>query len=121
MRLLESAKRTVTVKPPKVSTNAYNSDDRKYRFDDEGAIEIRAVIQPMSGHVAAQIYGTEITNKRRMLYDGQETVSLGMGVCVDVDADSPCDYRIEDLPSVYGNGIHSAVLTYIPPERRWAP
>ena len=117
--MLESAKRAVTVKPPKISTNAYNSDDRKYRFDDDGAFEIRAVIQPMSGHVAAQIYGMEITNKRRMLYDGPEEITLGMGVCVDTDG--PCDYRVEELPSLYGNGIRNAVITYIPPERRWTP
>ncbi len=117
MRLLERDKRTLTIKSAIVNTNKYTSNERLYRFDGTSAQNILAVVQPLTGHTAALVYGQGITQRRRMLYDGLAALSLGMGVCVDVDASAPCDYRIEDLPARTGE-IWNAVLVFIPPEQR---
>jgi len=118
MRLLEREKRTVTLKAAVTRTNKYTDTERLYRYDNTSAQAIRAVVQPLSGHTAALVYGQGIGLRKRMLYDGEATVALGMGVCVDVDASAPCDYRVEELPTRYGDGHIAAVLVYIPPEQR---
>ena len=120
MRLLEREKRTLTIKPAVTRTNKYTNTERLYRYDDTGAQTIRAVVQPLSGHTAALVYGAGIGQRKRLLYDGDAALALGMGVCVDVDATAPCDYRIEDLPGRQ-SGVLNAVLVYIPPEQRWVP
>jgi len=120
MRLLEREKRTVTLKPATTRTNKYTNTERLYRYDDASAQTIRAVVQPLSGHTAALVYGQGIGLRKRLLYDGEAAITLGMGVCVDVDATAPCDYRVEEPPAHYGDGHISAVLVYIPPEQRGA-
>ena len=121
MRLREREKRTVTLKPPATPENKYLANANLYRFDNEKAVQVRAVVQPLSGHTAAMIYGQTISQKLRMLYDGDETLAVGMGVCVEVATDAPCDYRIEDMPARWlapQHGHWNAVLAYIPPEKR---
>ena len=116
MRLLERNKQTLTLKPP-MEKLKYNPQEHLYRFDGSKAVSIRAVVQPMSGYTAAQLYGTTIHLKRRLLYDGETLLTLGMGVCVDVPHDQPCDYRIEETPAKW-SGHWNAVLAYLPPEQR---
>ena len=117
MRLLERDKRVLTIKSAVANTNKYNANERLYRFDGTSAQNIRAVVQPLTGHTAALVYGMEINKRKRLLYDGSVVLVLGMGVCVDVASTAQCDYRIEDLPGQQA-GIQSAVLVYIPPEQR---
>lgn len=120
---MQKNKRTVTVKPPKPAESRYEPAAALYRFDNEKAVVIDAVIQPLSGHTAATVYGQAMSQKLRLLYDGDETLIVGMGVCVEAAADAPCDYRIEDMPAKWrsaGGGHWNAVLTCIPPEKRGA-
>lgn len=71
--------------------------------DDEGnvyvdysnePIEIEANIYPASGKLQAEIYGERLNYIFNMLYDGQEQLSEGDGICVFVDKDSKPDYKI---------------------------
>lgn len=71
--------------------------------DDEGnvyvdysnePIEIEANIYPASGKLQAEIYGERLNYIFNMLYDGQEQLAEGDGICVFVDKDSKPDYKI---------------------------
>lgn len=71
--------------------------------DDEGnvyvdysnePIEIEANIYPASGKLQAEIYGERLNYIFNMLYDGQEQLTEGDGICVFVDKDSKPDYKI---------------------------
>lgn len=108
MRLREADKRPVTVKRPGAEL------DDLYTWG--AGKEIRAVIQPLTGTAAAQIYGETRSQARLMLYDGPEKLEAGMGVCVDVDGGASCDYRIAEPPQVWSH--QRAVLEWIKEGRR---
>ena len=57
-------------------------------------IEIKANIYPASGKLQAEIYGERLNYIFNMLYDGQEKLNEGDGICVFVDKDSKPDYKI---------------------------
>ncbi len=116
MRLLERLKREFTVKPAAVQS-VYEENDRLYRFDESRAFVIRAAIQPLAEKTVSAVYGETPKAELTMLYDGGETLDEGMGVCVDVQEDAPCDYVISEMPRRYQS--HKEVtLTFITPERR---
>lgn len=62
--------------------------------DYSEAIEIKANIYPASGKLQAEIYGERLNYIFNMLYDGQEKLNEGDGICVFVDKDSKPDYKI---------------------------
>lgn len=72
MRLREREKRTVALCP------FTGMDDDVYTFAE--GTSIRAAVYPLAGQLEAQIYGERVRLMRRMLYDGPERLSLGMGV-----------------------------------------
>ena len=112
MRLLETMKRSVTVKPA-AQAGVYQDTDRLYRFDGSQAVGIRAVVQPLQEKTAAAVYGETPSVQLLMLYDGDEQLDEGMGVCVDVDASAPCDYRISEMPRRYPSH-KECTLAFIP-------
>ena len=116
MRLAEQMKRTVTVKPA-VAGGVYRENDRLYRFDHGQAFAVRATMQPMAEQTGAAAYGEKPAARLMMLCDGGETLDEGMGVCVDVYSDAPCDYRIAEMPRRYP-GHKEFTLAFIPPEMR---
>ena len=77
---------------------------------------IRAVIQPASSKILAEMYGERINKMKLLLYDGPETLKEGMGLCVDVAGDQPCDYRI--ISAEAWSGHQKAILEWIPAGRR---
>lgn len=62
--------------------------------DYSESIEIKANIYPASGKLQAEIYGERLNYIFNMLYDGQEKLNEGDGICVFVDKDSKPDYKI---------------------------
>ena len=106
MRLMERCKRTVTLYPPK--GGAVFEEDEEYRYDRTRAVQIRAVVQPMSGSVAAMLYGQAVSQHLRLLYDGSVELSTGMGACIDTAEDA--DYRVSEPPQRW-MGLWSVVLT----------
>ena len=116
MRLMESMKQTVTVKPA-LAASVYQANDRLYRFDGAQAFAVRAVLQPMTEQNTAAVYGEAPEARLIMLCDGGEQLTEGMGVCVDADENAPCDYRIAELPRRY-KGHNEFTLAFIPAEMR---
>ena len=55
--------------------------------DYSEAIEIKANIYPASGKLQAEIYGERLNYIFNMLYDSQEKLNEGDGICVFVDKD----------------------------------
>jgi len=71
--------------------------------DDEGgkypsysttSIEVEANIWPASGKLQAEIYGERLKYIMNMLYDGNEGLVEGDGICVYVASTSTPDYKI---------------------------
>jgi len=116
MRLLEHRKRAVTVKPAAAPQKVQESG-RLYRFDDTGAVSVRVVLQPLSAKTALAVQGQIGEATLLMLYDGDLTLDEGMGVCVDTDTSTTCDYRISEMPRRYP-GHKEFTLAFIPPEQR---
>jgi hypothetical protein len=116
MRLVEHMKQTVTAKPAAASAK-YQENERLYRFDEEQAFAVRAVLQPLTEQPDTFVYGETQAAKLLMLYDGDETLDEGMGVCVDVSPSAPCDYRISEMPRRY-QSHKELTLAFIPEEQR---
>lgn len=116
MRLVEHMKRTVTVKPA-AAPQAYSEGDRLYRFNDAGAFDVRAAVQPLAERSGTAVQGQERGAELLMLYDGCETLDEGMGVCVDANPSAACDYRISEIPRRY-HSHKEFTLAFIPPEQR---
>lgn len=66
----------------------------KYPGYSEESIEIQANIYPASGKLQAEIYGERLNYILNMLYDGQENLNEGDGICVYSTKDSKPDYKI---------------------------
>ncbi len=64
----------------------------KYADYSEDFIEIQANIWPASGKLQAEIYGERLNYISNMLYDGNEELIEGDGIC-GVNKDVP-DYKI---------------------------
>lgn len=58
------------------------------------SIEIQANIYPASGKLQAEIYGEKLNYILNMLYDGQEKLNEGDGMCVYVPKDNEPDYKV---------------------------
>lgn len=116
MRLLEQMKRTVTVKPA-AAPQKVQENDRLYRFDGAGSFTVRVVLQPLSARSDLAVQGRTTEGKLLMLYDGGKPLDEGMGVCVDADANTACDYRISEMPRRH-QSHKEFTLAFIPSERR---
>ena len=70
-----------------------DNEGGKYQEYSE-SIEIQANIYPASGKLQAEIYGERLNYILNMLYDGQESINEGDGICVYVSKDNEPDYKI---------------------------
>ena len=102
---------------PAAAKPVYQANDRLYRFDDARAFAVRAVVQPMTEREGAGAYGKTPETRLLMLWDGGEPLEEGMGVCVDVSDDKPCDYRIAAMPRRY-ESHNECTLAFLPAEMR---
>ncbi len=116
MRLLEHRKKTVTVKPAAAPQKVQESG-RLYRFDDTGAVSVRVVLQPLSAKTELAVQGQIGEATLLMLYDGDLTLDEGMGVCVEPNTSTTCDYRISEMPRCY-HSHKEYTLAFIPPTQR---
>lgn len=107
MRLMESRKQTLTLR-----LRAGGTDVPAWG----PGISLRTVVQPLTGSLAAQMYGLKVQTMRLMLYDGGIPLGIGMGVCLEVSGTDPCDYQIIDAQAWAGH--QRATLEWIPPGRR---
>ena len=74
MRLREREKRDVLLR-------AFTGlDEDVYTFGE--GVHVRAAIYPISGQLAAQVYGERVSYMCRMLYDGPVRLEVGMGVAL---------------------------------------
>lgn len=55
---------------------------------------IQATIQPLTGAMAAQMYGQRLGETRLLLTLPDVDLEAGMGVCVDVPVDAWPDWRV---------------------------
>lgn len=76
-----------------VSRNAEGGTDSVWAE----AVEIEARIWTASGQMQAEEYGRTLPYAKNMLYEGDEPLCEGDGICVDVGADETPDYRIESI------------------------
>jgi hypothetical protein len=107
VRLQESRKQIVTLRP------LLGGDDAP--IWGAGTV-IRAVIQPLSGQIAANLYGERLTRMKLLLYDGVEVFTEGAGVCVEAAGTASCDYRIVSCEGWAGH--QRAHIEWIPESRR---
>ena len=77
----------------KKKTIIEDNEGGKYQEYSE-SIEIQANIYPASGKLQAEIYGERLNYILNMLYDGQESINEGDGICVYVSKDNEPDYKI---------------------------
>lgn len=77
----------------KKKTIIEDNEGGKYQEYSE-PIEIQANIYPASGKLQAEIYGERLNYILNMLYDGQESINEGDGICVYVSKDNEPDYKI---------------------------
>jgi len=59
-------------------------------------------VQPLSGMLAAQMYGEKLTKMELVIAPPSVRLAEGMGMCVDVPPDKPPDYKVvyvESWPS----------------------
>ena len=86
MRLREKDKRDVII-------SAFTGmHDDVYTWGEQAAV--RAAVYPMGQGLDSRVYGDCIQDRRLMLYDGEEKISVGMGVSLDGGAPA---YRITAL------------------------
>lgn len=107
MRLMENRKRPVTLRPKIGGTDI--------PVWGVGTV-IRSIIQPVSSKVLAEMYGERITKMKLLLYDGATIITEGMGVCVELPGDQPCDYKV--ICTEQWAGHQRAIIEWIPANRR---
>ena len=107
LRLLDKAKRDVYLR--------YWKDEFDWL---PGAIFGRAVVQPFDDKHQLQptMYGVNTRGMKVLYYEEPDVLKAGMGACLDVAADAPCDYRIIGVES--WDGHDRAYLERIPEARR---
>lgn len=66
----------------------------KYTDYSEIAIEVKANISPANGRIQSQVYGDRLNYILNMLFDGDEEIIEGDGICVFVNKDSYPDYKV---------------------------
>lgn len=71
-----------------------DNEGGKYQGYSEEGVEIQANIYPASGKLQAEIYGERLNYILNMLYDGQEFINEGDGICVYVSKESKPDYKV---------------------------
>ena len=104
MRLREQDKSNIAVSAPG------GMRDDVYIWGE--AVAIRAAVYPMEQSAETRVYGDSVKDMRLMLYDGNEELSVGMGVSLDGGAPA---FRIVRLEA----WSHTrAVLERIPEGRR---
>lgn len=75
----------------KRKTTSVRADKARY---EETYTEASVSLQPLSGAVAAQMYGKEIDRMLLLLADPDLTIEEDMGVCVDAAASEAPDYEV---------------------------
>lgn len=92
MRLRERDKRQIVIMPP----DNENNDNRTYKWKNDG-MAIDAIVRPMSNELVAKVYGQNHAIMMELLYDGDETLKVGMGVHVELKIDPPdLNLRMDD-------------------------
>lgn len=71
-----------------------DNEGGKYPGYLEEPIQIKANIAPASGKLQAEIYGERLNYILNMLYDENEVMAEGDGICVYVPKESKPDYKI---------------------------
>ncbi|MDU4326021.1 MAG: hypothetical protein E7I48_11670 [Clostridium celatum] len=71
-----------------------DNEGGKYQAFSNKSINISANIYPASGKLKAEIYGQRLNYILNMLYDGNEEIVEGDGICVFVGKDSDPDYKV---------------------------
>lgn len=84
MNRMTSHLRQVAVKQPRGNGEGYREE---YRM-------IGAVIRPLSGTLAARMYGEPLQETRLLLTWPGGDLAVGMGVCVDVGPQDAPDWRV---------------------------
>ena len=82
----------------------------------ETPTEISASLQPITGAVAAQMYGTELSKTLLLLADPSVVIEEGMGVCVEVPAVEAPDYKVVYTARWSKHTV--AHIQFIPPGKR---
>lgn len=117
MRLSRQGLRAVTLRQAM-------DDEDVYTWADGGET-VRAALQPATGSMmtnvltaqaTAKVYGADILRMLVMYYTGPAALAVGMGVCVEVAPDAPCDYRIVAVAP--WSGHWQATLAWISEARR---
>ena len=89
---------------------------------EEGGVAIRASVQPVkafgraNADLLAAAYGERVLQMKTLYYCGCVVLEAGMGFCVDVPDDAPCDYRAISVDKWKGH--QAATLEFIPESRR---
>jgi hypothetical protein len=91
--------------------------------DDESGYEtactlLPATVQPLTGAVAAQMYGERLSMTKLLLAAPDAAMEVGMGVCVDVAPSQPPDYRVVYVAGWSQHAV--AHIRYIPEAERAA-
>lgn len=71
-----------------------DNEGGKYPGYSEQAIKINANIAPASGRLQVEMYGERLNYILNMLYDENETMVEGDGICVYVPKEGKPDYKI---------------------------
>lgn len=78
----------------KKKTIIEDNEGGRYPGYSEESIKVQANIYPASGKLQAEIYGERLNYILNMLYDGQESINEGDGICVYVSKDNEPDYKV---------------------------
>lgn len=74
-----------------------DNEGGKYLGYEEQATSIQANIYPATGKIQAKMYGEKLNYVMNMLYDGPIPIKEGDGICIEVKATEPPDYRVESI------------------------
>jgi hypothetical protein len=106
MTLAQKYLRRIALKQPREAGEGYREE---YRI-------ALASIQPLSGAMAAQMYGDRLQEVRLLLTQPETELTVGMGVCVDAQPEDWPDWRVV---YVAGWPRHTlAHIRFIPPWER---
>lgn len=67
-------------------------------FSQEGVQTVQATVRPLSSQVYAALYGQRVQHMLLVLVGLEAEVEEGMGVCVGIPPEAPCNYRVAVPP-----------------------
>ena len=91
MRLRQRDLKTVFIKR---RISMQDPDGTSYEDYEETSMPIQASVQPAGGKLMAEMYGERLAYMKTMRYEGQEAISEGDGVCINVEPADPPDYKV---------------------------